>query len=944
MRVLRILIIVLMLLAMPAVGFARPGAGAWPVAAGREPVASPADGDSLATLRGRIGREAPGAGRGKDYTVGIPGAVVQLFYQNNGKIDSLYTTTGRGGDFTFRKIKPQRIGLRISSMGYQTVSGVYDIAAGDNAFFFTLKEQVDTLACATITAEIPLIKQIQDTTIYNTKVIKAADEDNLRQVLEMLPGFVVSGDAISVDGHPVTRTYVNGILVFGDKVTTAIDALKANEVSQVKVYDELSDIDKHRGVKNAKKNRVLDIITKDAILSMTLASAGAAGGADRTSQPRYAAAGLLGFHSEMFQSQTIVSADNINKWSKYSGLPLDASSYITQKAPLDAYSESLLVNLRNIKYWKNRYYGNSLSLEYTLNHVYSRSASTALTEYYGTADDPAMTVLDTLSNSSTATFHNARLFLSLKDTPLKSFDISINGSLANDTKDDFQGNLTQATGISESKIHQESSAKGRDYSLKAGIKWTNNDAKKWRPLAELGGGFSRNNSISWYVDTLSTSYLRRKLSSDGYGNCTDIWAAAGTEATLANDKEKTAHIILAVRSAYNHSLHRQLTFDEFGVETPVMDMANSYDFTHNQLNNSVQAMFDLSTQSGTTVNLITSLIDVVLFDRERLPADFNNTKHFPSASCDLRLTAPRWLITASSSAQTPAIEQIRNRVSDTNPLSLVAGNPHLKQGYTINLNATYRPATRQTGPGRNSNFSASLGGNITLRPVVTKIQYFSETTQLTDYDGYTARAGSILNTFDNARQPRINLSAKATYDKMIARYGLKYIVTLSENYLRSPIYYGGSMSPLDESATNFSLQINYKPSSKLSIVNIASTAYLNSYRSRELLSSRFRTSEVFKIRWYISDRIRLISDYSCTWYAYTAGTGRNHFSQFLNAGIETPLLKDKSLTIGLWGYDLLNSGSLYTTEINSAMMSQTWTPTYGRNILLKVVYSFRKKQ
>lgn len=944
MRVRRILIIVLMLQAMPEAGFARPGADAWPVAAEREQAASPADGDSLATLRGRIGQEAPGAGLGKDFTVGIIGAVVQLFYQSNGKVDSLYTTTGRGGEFSFKKIKPQRIGLRISSMGHQTVSGVYDIDAGDNVFFFTLKEQVEALAGATITAEIPLIKQIQDTTIYNTRVIQAADDDNLRQVLEMLPGFVVAGDAITVDGHPVTRTYVNGILVFGDKVTTAIDALKASEVTQVKVYDELSDIDKHRGVKNAKKNRVLDIITKDAIVSMTLASAGAAGGADRTSQPRYAVAGLLGFHSEMFQSQTIVSTDNINKVSLDQGRSLHADSFITQKSPLGDYSESIFVDLQNTRYWKDRYYGNSLGLNYILNKVYSKSASTALTEYYGTADDPAMNVLDTLSNRSNTINHRALIVLSLKDTPLKTFDINISGSLASDIKDGFHGSLTQTTGKPDSRIHLDSDSKERDYSLEAAIRWTNNDAKKWRPFVEIGGGLSRNNNISWSVDTLSSSFLQRKLSSDGYGRGTDIWAAAGAEATLANDKKKTAHIFLVFKSAYNHSLHRQLAYDEFGLETPVMDMANSYDFTHNQLNNTVQAMFNLSTQSGTTVNLNTSLNDVVLFDRERLPVDFNNTKHFPSITFQLNYNAPKLLIRASTAAQTPAIEQIRNRVSDTNPLSLVAGNPHLKQGYNIALNATYRPPTRQKGPGRNSNFSATLGGDITLRPVVTKIQYFSQSTQLTDYDGYAAQAGSILNTYDNARQPRINLLAKVSYDQMIARYGFKYIISLGENYLRSPLYYGGSISPMDESATNFSLQINYKPSSKLSIINIASTAYLNSYRSRELLSSRFRTSEVFKIRWYISDRIRLISDYSCTWYAYTAGTGRNHFSQFLNAGIETPLLKDKSLTIGLWGYDLLNSGSLYTTEINSAMMSQTWTPTYGRNIMLKVVYSFRKKQ
>ena len=908
------------------------------------PAAASAQQDSLATLRGRISREVPSTGMGKDFTLGIPGAVVQLFYQKNGRVDSLYTTSSSGGVFIFRKIEPQRIGLRISSMGFQTVSGVYDIGAGDNAFYFTLKEQVDTLAGATVTAEIPLIRQIQDTTIYNTKVIKAADEDNLRQVLEMLPGFVVSGDAITVDGHPVTRTYVNGILVFGDKVTTAIDALKANEVSQVKVYDELSDIEKHRGAKNARKNRVLDIITKDAILSMTLASAGAAGGADCTLQPRYAAAGLLGFHSEMFQSQTTIATDNINKLSNESGWSLHADSFITQKTPLDSYSESLLVNTRNTKYWKDRYYGNSLGFDYTLSHAYSKSASTALTEYYGTAEAPAMNAFDTLANRSNTIHHIANIRLSLKDTPLKTFDIDIHGSLANDKEDNLHGNLTQTAGIDDSRIHQDSGSKGRDYSLKAGIRWTNNDVKKWRPFAEIFGGFSHSNSISWNVDTLSTSYLQRKLSSDGFGRSANAGLRAGTEATIINDKEKTAHIRLSVSSKYDHSLHRQLSYDEFGVETPVMDMANSYDFTHNQFNNSAQASFDLSTQSGKSLNVDASVNDALLFDIERLPAGFSNSKHFPSVSYNLRYTSPRWLVSASGAAQTPAIEQIRNRVSDANPLSLVAGNPNLKQGYNLRLSATWRPPTRQQGPGRNSNFSATLGGDITLRPIVSMVRYFSESTPLTEYDGYIARAGSFLNTFDNARQPRINLSAKASYAKTILRYGLKCTAGLGQNYLRSHMYYGGALAAMDESATSLSFKVDYKPSRKLYIINTASTAYLASFRSKDLLSSRFRTNDEIKFRWYITQRLRLISDYSCTWYAYTAGSGRNHFMQVLNAGIETPLLKDKSLTIGLWGYDLLNSGSLYTTEISAAMMSQTWRPTYGRNIMIKVFYNFRRKQ
>lgn len=233
--------------------------------------------DSLATIRGRVTRTEQSAG--KDFTGGVPGAVVQLFYHKENKADSLYTYTNRSGEFSFLDIAPQRIGLKIQSMGLKTITGVYDIESGENLFYFNMQERIEELTGVTVSAEIPLIRQIQDTTIFNTKVVKTLKDDDLRQLIETLPGFVVTNDAIFVDGRPVSRTYVNGTLVFGDKVTTALDALKADEVTQVRVYDELSDIDKHRGIKNARKNRVLDIVTKDAVISLASASAAVAGGA-----------------------------------------------------------------------------------------------------------------------------------------------------------------------------------------------------------------------------------------------------------------------------------------------------------------------------------------------------------------------------------------------------------------------------------------------------------------------------------------------------------------------------------------------------------------------------------------------------------------------------------------------------------------------------------------
>lgn len=119
---------------------------------------------------------------------------------------------------------------------------------GDRADVHAAK-QTDSLATVIgiVQQEIPsaeLMKKLNDTTIFNTHAIRSLPGDGLKDVLEQLPGFSVTDNSVSVDGVKVSRTYVNGILVFGGNPMNAVNALKADEVTQVKVYDEQSAIDR----------------------------------------------------------------------------------------------------------------------------------------------------------------------------------------------------------------------------------------------------------------------------------------------------------------------------------------------------------------------------------------------------------------------------------------------------------------------------------------------------------------------------------------------------------------------------------------------------------------------------------------------------------------------------------------------------------------------------
>ena len=111
---------------------------------------------------------------------------------------------------------------------------MYELSPGDNAFILTMKEKSEKLEESKVVAEIPLMTRLRDTTIFNTQAIKSMSGDGLRDVIEQIPGFSVADNEIYYNGEKVTRTYVNGLLIFGDETMRAVNALKADEVTQVK--------------------------------------------------------------------------------------------------------------------------------------------------------------------------------------------------------------------------------------------------------------------------------------------------------------------------------------------------------------------------------------------------------------------------------------------------------------------------------------------------------------------------------------------------------------------------------------------------------------------------------------------------------------------------------------------------------------------------------------
>lgn len=902
--------------------------------------------DSLARIIGEVSQKI-NSKLSPDFKLPIGGCLVQIYFEKNGSLDSLYTLTSQSdGRFSFKNVPAKRVILKLQCLGYETQTEIYELGPGDNAFILTMKEKSEKLQESKIVAEIPLMARLRDTTIFNTQAIKSMSGDRLRDVLEQLPGFNISEDGIYYNGEKVSRTYVNGLLIFGDEATRAVNTLKADEVTQVKVYDEQSAVDKHRGLKNSRKERVLNVTTKETLLSLAQFGLAAFGGADDMGQGRYGGGAAAAFDSQMTNMEINVHGANFETSELYTADNIENFVRLSNRNPLKAYSENINSDLFFLKHWKDRSFGNALQGRYNFNRQYTKSSSRALTEYFSTESCPAMTQRDTTLAYVGRYEHLLGLNLDLLDTPIKSLSVGFIGIISgsNDTNQSISNK--EIIGSKDYLRHERISDKDRSWSLSGNIEWTNNDVVRWRPEVKLGGIYKKNTTLSWTVDTLETSFLKRKLSSDGYGNDVNAFAKAGVSANLINTTERTFALTLFVNADYTHTKSRQMALNEWDVPSPVTDLANSYDYTRNEITTSGIGGFSYANSKNFSIVGNISLNNKNLLDDEFYPTGFNNRKNFlyPGYTIDVKLS--EWGITSSLKSITPSIEQIRNRISNTNPLVLTGGNPGLSQALCLNGGFVYRPKVASKKNGTVRSLLVRSSSSCTFNPIVNCTRYFGSNTVLDKWDGYEAQAGSVLYTYNNASRPSWNIGATGEYSMSMHSRIYKLGFSLSSNYSQTSQFSSENQIWVGDWINKLNISFTYNPSRKLRISSHPSILYLQSNDNNGInLSSRVVSSNSLYVNWNIILRsLWFESKYDFSKYHYVTGLGRNHFSQTLSAELKLKLLKDRSLMLSLQAVDILDSGSLYTSTINAAYLKQAWNPTYGRYFLFNITYTFRKKR
>lgn len=870
-------------------------------------------------------------------------ANVLLVQKNGDKLDSTYRVSTRNGVFIYKALKPGKVYIRATKMGMNPVEGVFDISSGDNVVMFTMSFSKDQIQESKVSASASLMRILGDTTVFNAAAVKTMEGDKAISILEQLPGFDLSGGSIKYRGKRITRTYVNGVQVFGDNPRTTFDMLLADEVTNVKVYEEQNAEDKRRGLKNSVKEQVLDVTTTESILSFGSVGFQTSGGLDGSPdengrrQGRYYARGIANLFSEMNNASVYLGLDNVSPALEgvyVGGVPTATSSF----GPLSSYQENIGAQLEFTHRWKDRKYGNAVTGNYAFSNVYSRALDRVMVDYFEIGDSPARNMSDTTLSGSKRRRHDFGVGLNFQDTPLKSIDFSINGTL---TEADRWRKAISFVRSPEGDVRQFSDigSDASDLNLRGNLIWKNNDLGRVRPRVSLNGNFTDNKTLSWNVDTLTTSYIRRNLQSDGVGKSWNLRLRSDVEILLSNETNLTSKLSVGASAKTERIVRRNITMDILDAESPVMDLANTYDFTWN----TVSVDFDqkYSYRKGKhsfSASLSESLI--TQRDVERLPADNRFSRTYFDFSPNISYSRDLGMFSLSGQSLIPSLEQTRDRITDTNPLVLSAGNPKLRQQYQIEARATDNIfMDKKTG----LNLGYGLSATCTVNPIVSRTYYFTEDTTLKEYDGYLARKGAILNTFVNASEPVWSADGQLSLSRRSRKVKLSSLLKVGAGYDSRPQYLRDELARVGTLRLLSDLTEMFRPSNRLSLSGHLNVMYLRSSGdSYGILSSSLVSGVSASARYEFRKPVFISARTAVRNNDYLSGAGSDNFCADLNVEIGYRLVKQNLIFI-LSAHDLFGQATSYTSAASADHYLQKWTSSYGRYFMLTVKYEMRKK-
>src|SRR5690554_3984150 len=207
------------------------------------------------TLRGKV--------IDKDNRTSLPGAYIFL---NSTEGETLIATvTDNSGYFEIKKPNQKTFVLEISFIGYESYSRTFDNVDIDNLGTIELVEEGALLDAYVIEGTVLTGEVRGDTVAFNADAFKTRPEAEAGNLIRKMPGVVMNGGTIEVQGEIVGKVLVDGEPFFGDDPAMAMQNIPVAIIDKIEFLDQKTDQAILTGFDDGETIKTINIITKKEV-------------------------------------------------------------------------------------------------------------------------------------------------------------------------------------------------------------------------------------------------------------------------------------------------------------------------------------------------------------------------------------------------------------------------------------------------------------------------------------------------------------------------------------------------------------------------------------------------------------------------------------------------------------------------------------------------------
>lgn len=874
----------------------------------------------------------------------LSGAYVTLRYI--GAKDSLKTVSNSKGIFKFPAVRPAKVRITTSYIGYSTLNSYYDYTTekGELSIVDIVMVPGNKLL-ENITLESNMVQIKEDTVSYKIDSTMYRANDNVEEVLKKLPGIQVdkSGN-VTAQGKQVTKVKVNGKEFFGGDVTTATRELNAEMVDRIQVIDDFGDQAAFTGIKDGDPSKTLNIELKKDRNKGYFGNVSAGAGTEK----RYMTSLSVNRFDNARQISVLGNINNTNASTFNFGSMGNMGSMVggmVRSMGIGRGGAGVGASFGN--FGGSEGIGTTKSIGFNYRDEWSKKVSAYGSYSFserGTNTIKDITQQNIFQNNITTNIQNTRnytlsgnhrfsfnieyridSFNYLKFTPSVSYRKSEGNNLTNFT---FLGNngIKNNDGITTDKTRSSSP------NFIGSLLFNHRFAKRGRTLSlNLNAGKSSTDATDDYQN-LSTYYMQNGSSID-----TNLYQLITQDNNNHNYGIRASYVEPINRKQsleFNYAFNKQVTGNDrenFNVDpvtankTFIDSLSNIYEnvYTTNRFGVNFRVnekkynyAIGLGVQPATIQS--NSLTAKNSFSQELI-------NYYPVIRFAYNFSRSRsFNVNYNGNSSQPSYSQLQPVYDYSNPQYITVGNPNLRPEFSNTISMRYNNFDFITGNVFFGHLMASLTNDKIVNNTINR-GFGVQETQYLNSDGYYTLSG-----FYNVSKPIMNrkfvfnLGGNITYNNNIS------FVNSQKN--SGSNWLVGQRFTVDvkikkwlETSAGLNYNLNNTKYSLLKEINSNTQAWNLNHSSRFFLPYNFV---------FMYDVDKTIN----TGYALNV----NSNPLIINSTLEKQFFKKKNASLKLQAIDLLNENTNINRSVTGSAITDTRTNKLGRYFMLSFVFRLNK--